>query len=154
MWNSISYSDYVNGIITYSIPDKDIDETYLLQVEIDREKERQRNRVRTKFPMSQFYIYEDKVPDNTRVSTPEDCKICEDKVCHNSKHCLITERPIPKKCFNHCPKCDATDPNIEWGEKEWGCDQAWQSATCNKCNCEFTETYDYVYSEIEEPEET
>ena len=23
----------------------------------------------------------------------------------------------PKKCFNHCPKCDATDPDIEWGER-------------------------------------
>jgi len=56
-----------------------------------------------------------------------------------------------KKCFNHCPKCDATDPNIEWHCKDWGDTTAWQNATCNKCGCEFTEVYEYVYSEIDAP---
>ena len=54
-----------------------------------------------------------------------------------------------KKCFNHCPKCNATDPDIEWHCKDWGDTTAWQNATCNKCGCEFTEVYEYVFSEID-----
>ena len=56
--------------------------------------------------------------------------------------------PEPKKCFNHCPKCDATDPDIEWGDKEWLDNQAYQSATCKKCGCEFKEYYTYSDTEI------
>jgi len=40
-----------------------------------------------------------------------------------------------KTCFNHCPKCNATDPDIEWGDKEWNGTGAWQDATCKKCGC-------------------
>ena len=50
------------------------------------------------YPMSQFYIYEDKVPKDIRVSKPEDCEDCdgiEDGSCEDSKHCLITIIPLP-----------------------------------------------------------
>ena len=56
-----------------------------------------------------------------------------------------------KECFNYCPKCGATDPDIEWGDKDWSGKQGWQNATCQKCGCEFTEVYEYVFSEIDEP---
>ncbi len=59
------------------------------------------------------------------------------------------EQDNQKKCLNHCPKCNATDPDIEWGDKEWGDTQAWQNATCKKCGCEFSETYNYSYSQID-----
>jgi hypothetical protein len=52
-----------------------------------------------------------------------------------------------KKCFNHCPKCDATDPDIEWHEKDWSGDAAWQNATCKKCGHEFSEVYEYAFTE-------
>ena len=54
-----------------------------------------------------------------------------------------------KKCFNHCPKCDATDPNIDWGVKEWLDEQAYQSAECKKCGCNFKEYYTYSDTEID-----
>lgn len=54
-----------------------------------------------------------------------------------------------KKCFNYCPKCDAGENDIEWGEKDWD-EGACQNATCKKCGCEFYEIYEYVYSLIEE----
>jgi len=53
-----------------------------------------KERKRCKYPMSQFYIYEDEVPPNTRVSTCEDCITCDDMaICvrDDIKHCLITE---------------------------------------------------------------
>ena len=43
-----------------------------------------------KYPMSEFYIYEDEVPEGTRVSTPEECEKCDDEDC-DVKHCLIQE---------------------------------------------------------------
>jgi hypothetical protein len=52
-----------------------------------------------------------------------------------------------KKCFNHCPKCDATDPEIEWHEKNWSGDAAWQNATCLKCGHKFSEVYVYAFTE-------
>jgi hypothetical protein len=51
-----------------------------------------------------------------------------------------------KVCFNHCPKCYSD--NIDWGEKDYGDDEMWQSATCNKCGTEFREVYQYAFSEI------
>ncbi len=48
------------------------------------------------YPMSKFYIYEDEVPKNVRVSTLEDCEDCDVmKDCEDSKYCLITELPLP-----------------------------------------------------------
>ena len=45
-----------------------------------------------KYPMSNYYTYEDEVPDNERVSTPEDCEKCTcPEGCEDAKHCLITE---------------------------------------------------------------
>ncbi|KKL18095.1 hypothetical protein LCGC14_2478990, partial [marine sediment metagenome] len=64
---------------------------------------------------------------------------------------LITDTQLQRKCFNYCPKCNAGENDIEWGEKEWGGECGWQNATCNKCGCEFTETYEYVYSEVDAP---
>jgi hypothetical protein len=58
-------------------------------------------RKKCKYPMSQFYIYEDEVPDGTRVCTPEDCVGCDEMPgCEDVKHCLITEEPItiPHPC--------------------------------------------------------
>ena len=99
--------------------------------------------------MSQFYNYEDEIPEGVRISTPDDCEKCELSNCNDGKHCLISETQIQRKCLNHCPKCNATDPDIEWGDKEWGDTQAWQNATCKKCGCEFSETYNYSYSQID-----
>ena len=51
-------------------------------------------RKRCKYPMSEFYIYEDEVPDNIRVSTIEDCIKCDgmgEDSCEDARHCLITE---------------------------------------------------------------
>ncbi len=135
--------DYVNGIITYSIVSKDIDEAYLKQVEEDRI----RNRKKCREPMSKFYVYEDEVPKNIRVSTPGDCGECQENSCHDS-HCLINT--MKKKCFNHCPKCNAITNDIEWGDNNWGENSAWQDATCNICGCEFSEVYNYAYTEIKE----
>ncbi len=56
---------------------------------------------------------------------------------------------LNKKCENHCPDCGATDPDIEWGDKEWFDDGAYQTATCKKCNCEFKEYYKYSETEYE-----
>lgn len=47
-----------------------------------------KKRVPCKYPMSLFYNYEDEIPPNTRVSTPDDCEKCK-KDC-DVKHCLIT----------------------------------------------------------------
>ena len=43
-----------------------------------------------KYPLSLFYNYKDEIPQNTRVSTPEDCEKCDTEDC-DIKHCLITE---------------------------------------------------------------
>ena len=56
----------------------------------------------------------------------------------------------PKKCFNYCPKCGATDPDIAWGDKDWGDTHSWQNATCKKCGCMFTEVYEYANTEIDD----
>ncbi|RKX99125.1 MAG: hypothetical protein DRP55_07750 [Spirochaetes bacterium] len=60
----------------------------------------------------------------------------------NEKQCF--------NCFNYCPKCNAGENDIEWGDKEWGGNSAWQDATCNKCGCEFQEVYEYKFTEIKE----
>jgi hypothetical protein len=52
-----------------------------------------------------------------------------------------------KKCYNHCPKCNATDPDIEWDEKNWHDESASQNATCLKCGHEFSEVYVYAFTE-------
>jgi hypothetical protein len=98
------------------------------------------------YPMNEFYNFEDEVPKNARVSTPEDCEKCDNEC--DLKHCLMVEHKS-KVCFNHCPKCDATDPDIKWGEKDWFDNQAYQSATCLKCGCEFKEYYTYTDTEID-----
>jgi len=52
------------------------------------------------------------------------------------------------KCENHCPKCNSED--IDWADKDWFDDGAYQKATCNECGCEFKEYYKYSNTEIEE----
>ena len=49
--------------------------------------------------MSEFYTYEDEVPADTRVSTPEECESCDgleneegENTCEDVRHCLITEK--------------------------------------------------------------
>ena len=55
------------------------------------------DRKKCTYPMSKFYIYEDEVPADTRVSTPEDCEECDvDYNCEDAKHCLIVDvEPLP-----------------------------------------------------------
>ena len=55
-----------------------------------------------------------------------------------------------KKCFNHCPKCNAGENDISWGDRDWSDHTAWQNATCKKCGCEFSEVYEYSFTEIDE----
>ncbi len=50
-----------------------------------------KQRIRCKYPMSQFYNYEDEIPKGTRVSTSEDCERCELENCNDGKHCLISD---------------------------------------------------------------
>ena len=62
-------------------------------------KEKEKDRKLCVYPMSAFYNYEDVVPANVRVSTPEDCKKCSiekglEFLC-NAQHCLIISKPQP-----------------------------------------------------------
>ena len=54
-----------------------------------------------------------------------------------------------KECVNHCPKCDAGENYIDWGEKDWSDETGWQNANCNRCGCDFSEVYVYSFSEID-----
>ncbi len=102
-------------------------------------------RKRCKYPMSQFYNFEDDVPAGARVSTHNDCEACEEDC--NLSHCLIEDGKW-KKCFNHCPKCNAGEEDIEWGSRESDGTTTWQEAVCNKCDCEFQEVYEYTTTMI------
>ena len=62
---------------------------------------------------------------------------------------LGKDMDFPKKCFNHCPKCDAGENEIDWGAKDWCDNQAYQSAVCKKCGCSFKEYYTYTDTEID-----
>jgi hypothetical protein len=54
-------------------------------------------------------------------------------------------------CVSECPKCQADENNVEWGDKEWsGSMNAWQNGTCSQCGTKFTETYKYVGTEVDE----
>lgn len=58
-------------------------------------------RQRCKYPMSEFYNFEDEVPVNTRLSTPEDCEDCDNLNifdCIETGHCLIEGLSIPHPC--------------------------------------------------------
>jgi hypothetical protein len=44
------------------------------------------------YPMSNFYTFEDEVPDGSRVSTTKDCEVCKEK-CEN-RHCLIEDSQL------------------------------------------------------------
>ena len=55
-------------------------------------KKKPKEQKKCKYPMSQFYIYEDDVPEGTRVSTIKDCIECDDiEFCQDATHCLIQE---------------------------------------------------------------
>ena len=45
-------------------------------------------RIPCSYPMNEFYNFEDEVPAESKVSTPEDCEACMEENCDN-KHCLI-----------------------------------------------------------------
>ena len=49
-----------------------------------------KQRQRCKYPMSEFYNFEDEVPNGSKVSTVKDCEECECKDC-DLRHCLIQE---------------------------------------------------------------
>jgi hypothetical protein len=40
--------------------------------------------------MNEKYNFEDEVPENTKVSTPEDCESCDETDC-DVRHCLTGE---------------------------------------------------------------
>jgi len=62
----------------------------------------------------------------------------------------IISAVIDTRCENHCPHCNATDPDIEWAMKDIQDDVIYQNAYCKKCNTEFTEEYRYTRTEIDE----
>lgn len=55
-----------------------------------------------------------------------------------------------KQCLSHCPKCNATDKDINWGNREVQGNYAYQNATCDKCGCMFTEEYHYAFTTIDD----
>ena len=71
--------------------------------------------------------------------------------------CKELNNLIPKKennqkyCLNHCPKCNAGEIDVEWGEGNSAHKNYWQNAVCSKCGTEFVEVYEYVFSEIDLP---
>ena len=48
-----------------------------------------KKRIPCKYPMSNFYNFEDEIPKGTRVSTPEECEKCQE--CCDEPYCLIQE---------------------------------------------------------------
>ena len=106
----------------------------------------EKKRIPCKYPMSNFYNFEDEVPEGTRVSTPEECETCDEKDC-SLKFCLIQEsKDKTYDCEHHCPKCNSDD--IEWGDFVNG-DVIYQRGTCNVCDCEFKEYFKYSDTEID-----
>lgn len=60
--------------------------------------------------------------------------------------------PDEKECLSKCPNCGAGVGEIHWHGGEWGEGSPFQSATCEKCGCEFREHYKYditIYNEDE-----
>ena len=54
-----------------------------------------KNRKRCTYPMSEFYNYEDEIPEGVRVSDPDsDCSCCTDEDC-DERHCLIGPESEP-----------------------------------------------------------
>jgi hypothetical protein len=53
------------------------------------------------------------------------------------------------RCENHCPKCNAGQEDITWGEKDFADEIIFQTAYCQKCHCEFTEISKYSHTEID-----
>lgn len=89
--------DFCNGCTTYHAVTPEFDEEWLKEMK----KHENRHRIKCAYPMSEFYIYQDEVPDNVRVSTPEDCEKCEEmKGCEDSKHCLFEES---RHCLKNNP---------------------------------------------------
>jgi hypothetical protein len=85
-------------------------------------KERQRCR----YPMSEFYNFEDEVLDGDRTSTPDDCEKCMEENCDN-RYCLIndtdghedkfppkTKNPEHKKLLAVKDHSQAIGAFIEW----------------------------------------
>lgn len=72
----------------------------------------------------------------------------------NGKTCIEIDPKIDwdikQECFNCCPKCNAPETDIEWGNKEWLDKEAYQEATCKKCGCEFKEIYEYTQTIIDD----
>ena len=80
--------DYVNAITTYGEVSHEQYDKHLKMIE----DQKNRDRVRCSYPMSEFYIFEDEVPKDARVSTSEDCIKCDEKRgCGDSKHCLFED---------------------------------------------------------------
>jgi hypothetical protein len=54
-----------------------------------------------------------------------------------------------KKCFNFCPNCGADENQIVWGDTDSSENLKWQNGTCNVCNCNFEEMYEYTCTEYD-----
>jgi hypothetical protein len=112
--------------------------------------EKMEKKARCTWPLNQFYLYEEDVPKDTRISTPEDCEKCADKYsCGDGRYCLITECPNEepereKKCEGKCPYCGSVD--IDYGESYNVADNHYhQRCACNDCNHCFIEVSEIVY---------
>lgn len=62
---------------------------------------------------------------------------------------MASQKTKIKKCCGKCPKCGASGNDIEWSNMTAD-DFPTQSATCQKCGCEFTEVYKYNHTIIED----
>ena len=114
---------------------------------IKKMESNEEGKTRCEYPMSDYYIYQEDVPSNVRVSGTSDCESCKED-CED-KHCLITENSgeeieKEKKCESKCPCCGSC--SIHWGLSESVSDGYYhQRGTCLDCEKCFTEISEKVY---------
>lgn len=91
-----------------------------------------------------FHIYDHFNAITTYMSVPSDIddKFLAGQKKDKDKKQEISKEEISKKCYNHCPNCGACIRDIDWGPTE-GDMELFQTATCKKCGCDFTELHTY-----------
>lgn len=154
--------DYNNGMTTFLHLSKAEQEREIVKAEkAEKEKEGE---------LTDIEIEKMLNPDDKSVDWPEIETIMDDvrefmtdlplevfehlfRAVHKEKEELIQHLlsfSENKKCFNKCPKCGSGDMDIEWGDKDWSLNEAWQQGICQKCDCYFMEHYVYNHTEIVE----